>query len=569
MAVFFNGQLLVTPTTASAVNDDAMVNRNLSVGNAVAFVGKSLGGKPKEVLEFGSPEEAIAVLRGGELLDAVKKAFAPSVQVGSPGTVRAIRVNPATQSTLALQNATPATVITLTSENYGQEDNRIKVKVEAGTDFGKRITVQKGSEYYTKDNIGREAFSCHYTGAEATATISITGTTVTLAAPAGTTIATIALADFDTIGELVDRINTVASFTAEVLDNSENRPSLNGLDYVTTLSVKTEATLRADLQAIVDWFNTSVPLVDATRAAGVGSLPANIPFTYLAGGSEGTTTNTDWSDAFEVLQTADVQWIAPISGDSAIRAMADTHAHFCSNTLRRERRVISGTAEATTDDAAIAAAKELNSDRTSLVHIGYYDYDANGALKLYPPYMTAALLAAMFAGVNPGTALTNKTMSVRGLERKLRNPTDTDQLINGGVLCVEETEAGYKVVQSISTWRGNSKYNRREQSTGAALDFTVRNVRNAVDILRGEKNNPILLSRANSITQSTLRELARNEPEGPGVLAGDAENPAYRNISASIEGDVLRIQFECSPVIPANYILVTVYAVPYSGTLAA
>ncbi len=569
MPVFFNGQLLVTPTTASAVNDDAMVNRNLSVGNAVAFVGKSLGGKPQTVLEFGSPEQAIEVLRGGELLDAVKKAFAPSAQTGSPGTVRAIRVNPATQATLALLNATPATAITLTSENYGSDDNRIKVKVESGTNFGKRITVQKGQDYYTKDDIGREAFSCHYTGTEATATITITGTTVTLAAPAGTTVATIALADYDTIGELVDRINTVANFTADVLDNSENKASLNGLDYVTALSVKTEATLRADLQALVEWFNTSVPLVDATRAAGVGAVPVNIPFTYLSGGSEGTTTNTDWSDAFEVLQTADVQWVGAISGDAAIRAMADTHAQFCSTTLKRERRAITGTAEATSDDDAIAAAKELNSDRTSLVHIGYYDYDANGELKLYPPYMTAALIAAMFAGSNPGTAMTNKTMSVRGLERKLRNPTDTDKLINGGVLCVEDTDQGYKVVQSISTWRGNSKYNRREQSTGSALDFTVRNVRNAVDILRGEKNNPILLSRAVSITDSTLRELARNEPEGPGVLAGDAENPPYRNITASIEGDVVRIQFECSPVIPANYILVTVYAVPYSGTLAA
>jgi hypothetical protein len=249
--------------------------------------------------------------------------------------------------------------------------------------------------------------------------------------------------------------------------------------------------------------------------------------------------------------------------------MADTHAVFCSNTLRRERRAITGTASATADDQAIAAAKLINSDRTSLVHLGYYDYDTKGALTLRPPYMTAALIAAAFAGVNPGTPLTNKTISVRGLERKLRNPTDTDKLIQGGVLCVEDTEQGYKIVQSISTWLGNDKYNRVEQSTGTALDFTVRNVRNAVDILRGEKGNPLLLSRAVSIAQSTLAELARTEPQGPGVLAGDAVNPPYRNIQASLDGDVLRIQFECSPVIPCNYVLVTVYAVPYSGTLAA
>nr|MCU0383927.1 hypothetical protein [Cyclobacteriaceae bacterium] len=63
--------------------------------------------------------------------------------------------------------------------------------------------------------------------------------------------------------------------------------------------------------------------------------------------------------------------------------------------------------------------------------------------------------------------------------------------------------------------------------------------------------------------------LALPEPQGPGVLAGDDESPAYRNIRARLEGDVLRVEFECSPVIPVNYVLVTIYAVPYSGAATA
>jgi hypothetical protein len=101
------------------------------------------------------------------------------------------------------------------------------------------------------------------------------------------------------------------------------------------------------------------------------------------------------------------------------------------------------------------------------------------------------------------------------------------------------------------------------------LDFTARNTRQALDVLRGQKGNPLLLSRAVSIAESTLRELARAEPQGPGVLAGDADNPAYRNIKASLEGDVLRVDYECSPVIPCNYVLNTIYAVPFSGTATA
>lgn len=571
MAVFFDGQLLITPTTASAVNDDAMQNRNLTVGNAVAFLGKSTGGEPNTVLSFDSPDVAKRVLRGGELLTAVLKAFDPSTETGAPSVVRVIRVNPAVQASLDLKNATDATVIALKSANYGQADNQIKVKVEAGSTSGKRITTQLGNDYYTGDNVGRAAFSVEYTGAEATATIGVTGASVVLSAPAATVIATLDLNEFGSVEALVDKINSLGDFSASVLDNSGQQVTLNGLDFVTAQDIKADAfTVRADLQAIVAWFNGSgQPLVVAERATNVGTLPANIPFTYLAGGSEGVTTVSEWSDAFETLQMADVQWVSPISGDAAIHAMTDTHAQFCSNTLRRERRTICGTAAGTVKADAKAAAKILNSDRTSLVFQGYYDFDAAGKLVLMPPYLAAAAVAAAFAGVNPGTPLTNKSLRFRGLEFDLRNPTDTDEMILAGVLCFENTEQGYKVVKSISTWLVNEKYNRVEQSCGVALDFTVRNVRQAVDVLRGAKGNQLVPSRAVSITDSTLRELARQEPEGPGVLAGDPNSPAYRNITATLEGDVTRIQFECSPVIPNNYVLVTVYARPYSGTATA
>lgn len=572
MAVFFNGQLLVTPTTATAINDDAMRNQNLSVGNVVALVGKSAGGQPKTGLRFGNPKDAKRVLGSGELLDAVLKAFKPSNQTGGPLTVVAVRVNPATQASAVLKGAGDTTVINLQSTGYGLGENQIKVRIEDGSVSGKRLTTQLGSAYYTADNVGRVAFTVQYTGAEDVATMAVTGTTVTLSIGSTTpTVVAIPLAEFKTVGALVDRINSISGFTAEVQDRSDNKKTLNGLDFVTATDVKTAVySAKADLQAVVDWFcGNGEGYVTATRATGAGVPPVNIPFTFLAGGTDGTTTNTDWAEAFDALQTIDVQWLAPISGDASIRAMCDTHVQFCSNQLRRERRAITGTPEATTDVEAKAAAKELNSDRTSLVHIGYYDYDETGELVLYPAYMTAAMIAGAFAGVSPGTPLTNKTLDVRGWERDLLVPTDTDALIPAGVLCVENTESGYKVVQSISTWLVNDNYNRVEQSCGVALDYVARNVRNALDSLRGQKGNPLVLSRAASITDTTLRELARPEPQGPGVIVGDAESPAYRGIVAFLEGDVVRVDYECSPVIPVNFVLNTIYAKPFSGSASA
>lgn len=571
MSYFFDGRLWITPATMSVVDDSALANQNLSVGNNVAFIGTSTGGAPNTVLSFGNPSEAEAALISGPLLDAVKKAFAPSTQTGGPATVNAIRVNPAVQSSLNLLDASNAQVIALQSTDYGQYTNQIKVKVETASTTGKKLTTQLGNAFYTQDNVFRNAFSVQYTGAAVTSVMTIAAATVTLQAPSGSTVATLDLNSFPTIQQLVDAINSTAGFSASVLDGNGAQAALNGLDFVTAQDVKTAAfTATATLQACVDWFNgQGEGFITATRAANAGTLPANIGFTYLTGGSDGTTTNTNWSNAFTTLQTADVQWITPISSDPAIAAMADAHVQFMSGIGRMERRAICGTALGTTDTVAIAAAKAINSDRTSLVHIGYYDYNASGNLTLYAPYMTAAIIAAMFAGSNPGTPMSNKTMAVRGLERNLRNPTDTDPLILGGVLCVENTPTGFKVVKSISTWLTNTNFNRVEQSVGAALDFTVRNVRNALDVLRGQKATPINMARAVSIADSQLRALAKPEPVGPGVLAGDQTNPPFKGLQAVLAGDVLGVQFQCSPVLPINYIPVTVFAVPFSGTASA
>lgn len=569
--LFFNGRLYTSPVTVSNIDDTAMQPTSLTVGNVLAIIGKADSGKPNSILKFGNPAEAKAVLGSGELLYAVQKAFAPSSQTNAPATVVAIRVGQATQASLALKDAGSTTVITLTSDDYGLNANRIKAKVEAGTSKGKKVTIQYGNAYYSGDNLARDAFTIRYSGAQATAVMTVAGSTVTLQAPTGTTVATLDLTVYPTIAQLVDAINAVTGFTATSIAGSEAKPALQGLDFVTSQDVKTATyTATANLQAIVDWINgIGEGYVTATRPANVGALPANINFTYLSGGTAPAPVTQDWTDALTTLQSADVQWVVPLTSDPSIHAAADAHCAYMSTVARQERRALVGPAAGTTLAAVKALPQAINSDRTSLVWPGHYDYDATGTLTLFAPYMTAAIVAAMFAGSNPGEPMTNKALSIRGLELNPRNPTDTDDLIMAGVLCLEQTPAGYKVVRSISTWLTNDNYNRVEVSCGVAVDFVARNVRNALDTLRGTKGTPQVLQRAVSIAESTLRELARPEPQGPGVIVGDDTNPAYKNITANLTGDTLRVAFQCSPVIPVNFIPVSISVVPYSGTASA
>jgi len=567
MPVFFNGRVYNSPGVMTAVDDSALANRNISSGNTLVLVGSSLGGEPGKALEFSSPAEAKGVLRGGELLTAVEFAFSPSAQTGGPSKIIAARVNPATQSTLSVE-ASAAEVLSLKSTDYGSYANQIKVKIETGTSKGKKLTTQFGDDYFSQDDVYRESFSVQYTGAQVTGEMTVSNSSVVLSAPSGNPVATIDLNVYDTVQKLVDFISSQADFTCAVLDGNGAKLTLNSLDSTTNVDIKTASYVaKADLQACVDWFNgVGEGYVTATRSVAAGIAPDNISFTYLAGAIDGVITNNEWSSAFNMLQTEDVQWVVPVTSDASIHAMAETHVSYMSTIAKQERRCLAGGAIGLTVDNHIAAAKALNSDRISMCAPGIYEYNSEGDLTLYAPYMTAAKVAGAFAGVSPGTPMTNKSIAVRGLEFKYKNPSDTDKLINGGVLAVEDTGQDYRVVKSITTWLTDSNYNRVEVSTGVALDFVSRTVRPALQRLVGKKGGPLSLAEAVSVADSTLRELARPEPGGPGVIVGDAENPAYRSISASLEGDVLRVEFQCSPVIPINYVPTIIHAVPFSAS---
>ena len=572
MSAFFNGQLLITPAVATAINDNALLNSNPSTPFVLALVGPCTKGQPNTALSFSGPTQAAAALGTGDLVDAIVRAFNPSQDVQGPATIIAIRVNPALQSSLSLVDVSAAPVVNLTSTDYGALTNGLMASVASGSVQGKMLSVGiAGGAQYVQDNVYQSAFTIQYSGGQTTATMSVSNSTVTLSAPAGTPVATIALSAFPTVAQLVANINTVAGFAASVISGSANSPALNGLDTVTNQDVKTAPyTATATLQAIVNWFNGGgQPLVTATRPASVGTLPANLGNTFLTGGTDGSTTNTQWSNAFTVLQGVDCQWVTPVSGSASIIAMAEAHVIYMSTTGRKERRAVCGMALSTSDATAIAESAIIGSDRVGLVHIGGYDFNAAGVLTLYAPYIVAAMVAGGFAGSSPGTPMTNKRLNLQGLERVILSPTGTDPLIQGGVIPVTQTATGIRVVQSISTWLTDTKFDKVELSCGAALDYVARQVRSALSPLKGQEATPGLVGLALSIVDTTLRLLAVPAPNGPGVIVGDANSPAYSGIQVNLNGDITACQFQCSPVIPNNYVLATIYAVPYQGSASA
>ena len=569
---FFDGALYTTPTVVSAVNDSAETPIGNTVGNVLALIGVSTGGQPGVPLSFSDPTDAKNTLQSGELMVAVQKAFAPSSQTNAPSTVIAIRVGEATQATLDLKDSSGNNVIALTSVQYGQQANLIKAQVTAGSVTGVALIVQTGNTYYEQDNLAQNAFTVQYSGAQGTADMTVANSTVTLYAPSGTEVALIDLTVYTTVSALADAISAVPGFTAAAVAGFENAPSLNGLDSVTSQDVRTSLyTATANLQAVINWLNSPQQgLVTATRPANAGAPPVVMAnFAYLQGGTSPAAVMQDWTNALSALQSVDVQWVCALSSSPAIWAAVDAHCQFMSQAGQKERRSFCGSGTGTTISAAEAFPVTIDSDRTSFVAQGYWDYDASGVLTLYEPYMTAACIAACFAGLSPGDTMTNKTIKVVGLEWSPRNPTDTTPMIQAGVLPLESTPQGFVVTRAISTWLQNNNYNRVEVSCGAATDYTVRTVRNALQAIKGGRGDPTILGQAISTAETALMGLAVPPPAGPGTIVGDANSPAFQNITASLNGDTVQVAFQCSPVIPVNFVGITVSIVPYSGTASA
>lgn len=576
MAVYFNGRLLVTPTVESQIYDGAMAPVYPGRGsNIPVVIGTSTGGAPKEVLFFDSPVTARKALVDGSLLKGVEWAFNPSAETGSPHRVAAVRVEAAVQSSLMLVDTDDNDVIEVKSADHGAHTNSIKITITDGTQTGKQVTVQNQDYYSSKDNLARTPLTVRYTGIEATATVDVTATTLSLTAGADPAV-DLTLANYDNVRELCDGINAVAGFSAIAL--MPTNPVVNILDGQTDLDCKdTDAAVTANLQVVIDWLNSAArDLVVATRQAGALAVPANITGTYLTGGSNGAAPDTDdWQDAFDALQGADVQWLVPLTADEDVHAMADAHCVFMSGPGKMERRAfVGGGTISGSLSSAIATAQtdvlSLNSDRTAYVFPAPMDTAASGGLEAIPRYFLACKLAGGFSAMNPGHTMTNKVLSgIKGIDPIVANAYDTDTLITSGILGVKKDRRGFVVVKANSTWLSNDNYNRVEISTGFALDHVARVVREGLETFIGRKASPVTLYEAISRTDSILRDLARPEPVGLGVIVGDAENPAYRNITAEINGDILRVWFECSPAIPINFVLVGIYANIYTGTASS
>lgn len=481
-SVNFGGSTLKIPQAAV----DAVAGTGLAVVlgavNNIVAVGESTKGAPGSVgyHRIKSYEEGKRILGSGPLVDGLRNLYYPGGEPRAAEVVYALRVNPATQSSLTLEETGAADSIDLTSVDYGLHTTAIRVKVENGTNGGSeasKLTIHETNDdvYEIGDDLGI-ACEIEYTGAGTAATLTIATDTLTTSctgAPADDLNIDLTLPAYETIQKLVNAINDHANYTCTLwayLPTTSRTLASTTLDDQTAIDIKTTSKYLSAHQAIViDWVNNYSSYVTAAINTAQDTILALLAYTYLTGGIEGVTTTTNYEDALAQVNNEDVQLEWVDSTTAAVWAVVDQ------NCITYRRVGFTGAAYGTALATVQNNATILNTDRIAHCYPGFTAYNDAGVSTTYGSNYMAAKVCGIAAGQPEMMPLTRKLVGkIIELEDALTE-TEQEDCIDNGVLAIVKKPGGttYRIVQGLSTLQYSGQWTATAQTPEISLRRTL------------------------------------------------------------------------------------------------
>lgn len=547
----------------------------ISAGN-LCILGKSKGGKPFELYEFGGLADAQNILSDGELLDAVAIAFTAS-NTYVPQRVFAMRVNDGTQASIKLMGGA-VELLDVKAWDWGVHTNQVKIMVADGTTAGsKKITVAYKDKTNTVDNIIKSVMNVRYYGEGENPVVSIDTNSINFSAittgetPETIDTLTVSFEDFNTLDELSAYINNSAIWQATVIGNNGSMEAVK-LDTVSSAAIDSEngLTLYANFDAFLSalasmqFIGKIEQLNTSTRIA-----PDNTDgYKYFTGGTVGAYTVTQWQKALAVLELKDIQIIATPSTDTSIHAMISAHCTSMSNVInRKERTAILGGNVGMTDDEAISAAQGLNNKFVSFCCDNPQKINVNnGNEETLSGAMLGVMLAAMESAMSPSTPLTFKQLNVLGFT-KVRDVPNLTKLIQGGVLVCNsnpENLSEYICIRALTTFQGDDLINNERSMVREDL-FMNRDLRaqfRPAIGTAGTRNNAIVSPNA---AINVLTERAKQWALNGYIYPSDSNENVW-DIKVRVDGDKTYITYSRYLTAPVNFVFITAANHVYTST---
>jgi len=567
----FEGRKIYQPGVYSKSYYPPQTGNNGAITNVVAVIGKAFGGIPYnanlddmlKVNVITNLSQALNLLRGGDGYYMTEFFLTPTTDeaLNKPTQVLFFRVDPATQSESKIKDSTGINdIIQLKSVRYGSYANQICRKIEAGTVTGKSITVKLAGEVVaSKDNIGYECIDIQYIGGgtSCTMTINSNGLTTSVGGASGDDL-NLLFADYKNVGDLVSYISALPSYSCIAKCNLDF--STKNLDAVTAVDIMTGVyTIRADIQAIIDFFNSTGEL-EATLVGDRVPVGNDANYVFQTGGSEGIATATDWAKTFELMEKYYINHILVATGDPIVHALAKSHCSKMSSIEHKKNRTwASGASSGKTKAERIAEAKALNDARGIYFSTPFYryDYPNGGTKKLFAPYLAAAFDAGIRYANHITISSTFKKPNILATSEQY-SYEDKDDYIKNGCTIIALNETGlYEIVHCISTYQSANLIlnlpSMLRTCDFITLDSQIK-IKDKIANLDRAPNALVIKSIENYLTSNLLPYYRDN-----GFLTDDPNNgaKAFSEVSFSVQGDAFYFGFTGIVPAPMHYGFIT------------
>lgn len=575
--VYFNGELLTIPGAYSTTDVSAMSTKGDSdTAKVIALIGECTGGEPGVVQFFTEPTAARKVLKSGELLKACEKAWNPvsksktGVKLDGANLIACIRSNEATKSSTTINDGQ----LVISSKDWGA-NTAFQVKLQDGTVKGSKKLVtydQVNGTYETIDNIGA-LFTLKYTGNQKYAEVNIQPSddnysylTTKVGENAETATEDIKIKldriKIKSIKTLIGEIQAYENYQLVIPGNYNPRLKVTDLDEVSALDITSAQPITAVYADMKSKLENSSQLIEITSFDASKGKIENFDYITLEGGTEGVSP-ASWVKFFDALSNYDIFYIVPLTGDKAIHAELIAHINELSGSMGRERRCVLGGNIGETLLETIDRSKTAAFDRVQVVYGGFWDYDSNNELTLYPPYILAAQHAGRAAYLEDGEPATHDVYRMAAPEYKLER-NEITQLLQNGVLAFEfvlgktgTSQSYVRLVQDLTTDVLSTDTVHTERATGALADSINKQIREELDdLLTGRKTTSSDLTSAKNRIISILDDRKRKN-----------QIIDYKDVYVTKSGTVTEVDFSVAPAEPNNFTLITAHY--YSQDISA
>jgi hypothetical protein len=230
---------------------------------------------------------------------------------------------------------------------------------------------------------------------------------------------------------------------------------------------------------------------------------------------------------------------------------------------RKERQGICGLERGISPEAAIAAAKELNSEYMSLVPTAANASNPlTGAAENIDPAMLACKIAGMEAAMGVSTPLTNKQLKVNAFDRKYKTSELNDMIRAGLMPCGSNEDGLLVIIRAMTTYQDDNLALNERSCVREAL-YMDRDLRKAFSRRTGTSSEPS----TDEIKATLLRKAEQWYTLGY-ITRSDSGELVF-GIKVRFDGDKTYLEYSKYLRTPNNFTFITSNNMIYSSAEAA